>query len=256
VPYVTVNGEKLFYADHRDTLQRGPVVVLVHGAGGSHLDWPAELRRLPDVRLLALDLPGHGRSGGSGRNSVGAYRGDVSAFLDALDLTRVVLVGHSMGGAIVQDMALHAPARLAGIVLVATGAKLRVAPELLESLAADHGRAVDFIVTHEYASNAPEQLVRLGRARLLETRPDVLQGDYTACNAFDVMSELSRISVPTLLIGGTADEMTPPKYLSFLAERIPGAQLRLIDGSGHMVALEQPAVVAQAVSDFLVSLPQ
>jgi pimeloyl-ACP methyl ester carboxylesterase len=254
MPYITVNGERLFYADHRGALQRGPTVVLVHGAGGSHLDWPAELRRLPDVCLLALDLPGHGRSGGSGRESVGAYRAVVSAFLDALDLNRVVLVGHSMGGAIVQDMALHAAARLAGIVLVATGARLRVAPELLASLADDHERAVDFIITHEYAPGAPEQLVRLGRARLLEVRPDVLHGDYVACNAFDVMTELGRIHLPTLIVGGAADEMTPPKYLTFLAERIPNAQLRLIEGSGHMVALEQPVVVAQAVADFVASL--
>lgn len=254
MPYITVSGEKLFYAEQRGTFQRGPVVVLIHGAGGSHLDWPAELRRLPDTRVAALDLPGHGRSAGAGRNSIGAYRAVVSAFLDALDLTRVVLIGHSMGGAIVQDMALHAPTRLAGIVLVATGARLRVAPELLESLADDPMRAVDFIITHEYGPDAPEQLVRLGRARLMETPPDVLRGDYIACNAFDMMTELGYIRLPTLIIGGSVDQMTPPKYLRFLAEHIPGAQLRLIEGSGHMVALEQPAVVAQAVADFLRSI--
>lgn len=254
MPTITINAEKLFYAEHRGALQQGPVVVLIHGAGGSHLDWPAELRRLPDVRLLALDLPGHGRSGGAGRDAIGAYRAVVRAFLDALNLAHIVLVGHSMGGAIVQDMALHAPARLAGIVLVATGGRLRVAPELLEALASDPVRAVDWIIAHEYGPDAPEQLVRLGRARLLETRPEVLQGDYRACNAFDVLTELGRIQLPTLVIGGSADQMTPPKYLSYLADHIPGARLHLIEGSGHMVALEQPAAVAQAVADFLASL--
>lgn len=251
MPYLTLNDEKLFYAEHRGALQPGPVVVLVHGAGGSHLDWPAEVRRLPDVRLLALDLPGHGRSSGSGRDSIGAYRAVVRAFLDALQLSRVVLVGHSMGGAIVQDMAIHDPARLAGIVLVATGGRLRVAPELLAALASDHARAVDWIIAHEYGPDAPAHLVRLGRARLMETRPDVLRSDYLACNAFDVLTELGRIRLPALIIGGSADQMTPPKYLSYLAEHIPGASLRLIEGSGHMVALEQPAAVAQAIADFL-----
>ncbi len=254
MPYITIADEKLFYAEQRGAPQGGPVLVLVHGAGGSHLDWPAELRRLAGVRVLALDLPGHGRSGGSGRTSISAYRATVSAFLEALDLAHVILAGHSMGGAIAQDMALHAPAPLAGLVLIATGARLRVTPEIREGLVTNRERTLDFIISHEYGPGASQQLLRLGRSRLAETQPDVLQGDYAACHAFDVTSDLERIRLPVLVIGGSADQMTPPKYAAYLAEHIPGARLRLIEGGGHMVALEHPTAVAQAIADFILSL--
>ena len=98
-------------------------LVLIHGAGGTHRHWPAELRRLPDRTVYALDLPGHGRSDGAGFSTVSAYREALFEFLEAEGLEKVVLAGHSMGGAVVQDFALHYGSRLAGMGL---GARLFV----------------------------------------------------------------------------------------------------------------------------------
>ena len=156
-----------------------------------------------------------------------------------------------MGGAIVQHMALNAPARLAGLILVATGARLRVAPAILDGVLADYAAALDTITRYAWGPQAPEQLVRLGRRQLAQSDAQVTHGDYAACNAFDVMERLGQIALPTLVIGGTADQLTPVKYAVTLAERIPGAQVCLIENAGHMVMLERPAQVARAVGDFL-----
>ena len=253
MPYVTVAGERTFYARY---LYQGGVrgernLVLVHGAGGSHLDWPAPLRRLRGANVYALDLPGHGRSEGAGRSSIAAYRDFLLAFLDALGLERATVVGHSMGGAIALDFALHYPDRLDGQVLVGSGARLRVAPAILTGILADFEATVDLVCNYAFGPSASDQLKRLGRQRLLQTPPQVLHGDYAACDAFDVMERLGEVRSPTLVIGGTADVLTPPKYSIYLRDHIPGAELVLVDAAGHMVMLEKPEVVSRAISEFI-----
>jgi pimeloyl-ACP methyl ester carboxylesterase len=254
MPYVTVAGERAFYALYQGDVRGKRNLVLVHGAGGSHLDWPAPLRRLREANVYDLDLPGHGRSEGTGRGSIAAYRDFLLTFLDALGLERVIAVGHSMGGAICLDFVLHYPDRLAGLILVGSGARLRVAPAILTGILSDFEATVDLVCDYAYGPSASEQLKRLGRRRLLETSPEVLHDDYAACDAFDVMERLGEVRCPTLIIGGTADRLTPPKYSIYLRDHIPAAELVLVDAAGHMVMLEKPEVVARAVSKFIASL--
>jgi pimeloyl-ACP methyl ester carboxylesterase len=254
MPYVTVAGEKTFYTFFQGDVRGKHNLVLVHGAGGSHLDWPAPLRRLREANVYALDLPGHGRSGGTGRSSIADYRDFLFAFLDALSLERAVVIGHSMGGAISLDFALHYPDRPAGLILVGSGARLRVLPTILTGILTDFEATVDLVLGYAFGPSASEQLKRLGRQRLLDTPPQVLHSDYTACDAFDVMERLGEARCPTLVIGGTADRLTPPKYSIYLRDHIPGAELVLVDAAGHMVMLEKPEVVARAISKFVASL--
>jgi pimeloyl-ACP methyl ester carboxylesterase len=251
MPYVTVAGERIFYPLYQGDVGGKRNLVLVHGAGGSHLDWPAPLRRLKEANVYTLDLPGHGRSEGAGRSSIAAYRDFLLAFLDTLGLERATVVGHSMGGAIALDFALHYPSRLDGLILVGSGARLRVAPAILTGILSDFEATVDLVCDYAFGPSATEQLKRLGRQRLLKTPPEVLHGDYAACDAFDVMERLGEVHCPTLVIGGTADRLTPPKYSVYLRDHIPEAELVLVDAAGHMVMLEKPEVVAKAVSKFI-----
>jgi len=251
VPYAETGAGKLFYTTSRRPAD-SPSLLLVHGAGGTRLNWPAELRRLPGAVVYTLDLPGHGRSEGNGRDSVAAYGEAILAFLDQVGIEQAVVTGHSMGGAIAQTLALGFPDRVAGLVLVATGARLRVAPAILEGIHADFERVADLITRIAWSPEADPAMVELGRQTLLsETSPDVLFGDFTACNRFDVMKRLHEIETPTLVVAGTADQLTPLKYARFLAEHITGARLTVIKGAGHMVMLERPAEVAKTVGDFL-----
>jgi pimeloyl-ACP methyl ester carboxylesterase len=254
MPYATVNERRLFYAQARSQAPNAPTLVLIHGAGGSHLHWPPELRRLPGATVYALDLPGHHRSDGPGCDAITDYVSALLGFLDATHTSSAVLVGHSMGGAISQVTALTHPERVAGLVLVGTGGRLRVAPAILEGALSDFEGAVDLVTRFAWAKDAPEELVRLGRQALAETAPQVLHGDFLACDNFDVMARLGEIRAPTLVVAGTRDLLTPHKYGAYLAGHIPGARLVTVEGGGHMMALEQPGVVAGAVAEFVQAL--
>jgi pimeloyl-ACP methyl ester carboxylesterase len=257
MPSFEYQDQPIYYVEHGEAAGRPPL-VLVHGAGGTHLHWPPQVRRLPGERVLALDLPGHGQSlppGGRGSaplTDVDAMAAAVLALVDHLRLERAVVVGHSMGGAVALTLALHHPERVAGLGLVGTGARLRVMPELLARLAADFAGAVDLIILSVFGPAAPEQLTRLARARMLMEDPRVLLADWQACNAFDVRERLGGIGVPVLVITGTEDRMTPEKYARFLAERLPQADLRLVAGAGHMVMLERPVEVAQEIGNWVI----
>jgi pimeloyl-ACP methyl ester carboxylesterase len=156
-----------------------------------------------------------------------------------------------MGGAISLMTALAHRERVAGLVLVGTGGRLRVAPAILDGVLEDLDAAASLVTRWAWAKNAPQALTDLGRQTLAETSPEVLHGDFAACDAFDVMQRLSEIDAPTLVIAGTADHLTPHKYGAYLAEHIPNAQLVTVEGGGHMMALEQPDVVSDAVTEFL-----
>ncbi|HXF69175.1 MAG TPA: alpha/beta hydrolase [Thermoflexus sp.] len=250
MPEQIIDGEVLYYAVHADPGARRSL-ILIHGAGESHLVWPRALRNLRGAIVYALDLPGHGRSRGRGRSSIAEYAEVIVRWMEAVGIPEAVWVGHSMGGAIAQWAALHHPERVAGLVLIATGARLRVSPQILEGLRSNFPQTVDLITEWSWGTAPPAQLVEEGRRMLLAMDPTVVEGDYRACDAFDVMGQLEAIRVPTLVIGGTADRMTPMKYAEYLAAHIPGAQLVRIEGAGHMVMLEQPEAVAEAVRSFL-----
>ncbi len=236
---------------------RRPPVVLVHGAGGTSLHWPPQVRRLPGHRVLAVDLPGHGRSEGVGEQSIAAYAQRLIAWASALKLPRAVWVGHSMGGAIVQHLALHYPDRVAGLGLVGTGARLRVHPLILEGTAKEETFAdtVATIVQWSFAPQSSARLRELAAQRMAETRPSVLYGDFLACDRFDVMDQVAAITCPTLVLCGAEDKMTPPRYAEYLASQIPNARLVIVPNAGHMVMLEQPEAVAQALQEFLATVP-
>lgn len=249
--YLTVNDERIFYVQRGPAAPHGPAVVLIHGAGGTHRHWLPEVIGAGQVtRACALDLPGHGQSEGRGRDTIAGYVQVIPGLLDALDLDRAVIGGHSMGGAIAQMFALTHPDRCAGLILTGTGARLRVLPALLEGLLADFEATVDLMGQYAYGPEAPADLLRLGREEMLQNDPQVYHGDFVACDRFDVMDRLGEIRVPTLILCGMADRLTPPKYSHYLHEHIAGSTLTLIEGAGHMVMLEKPDQMNAAIAQF------
>ncbi len=256
MPYITLQNYRLFYATHEPVPRPStPPLVLVHGAGGTHLHWPPEIRRLPEMTVYALDLPGHGRSEGRGCRSIATYRDIILQWADTVGLSQFVLAGHSMGGAIAQELALTFPHRLRGLILVATGARLKVHPQILQGLERTPEATARLLAEWAYGERPPHNLLRLYVRRLLEIPPEVTLGDFLACDAWDRMDDIHRIEVPTLIVAGEADKLTPPKYARYLQERIPCSQLVLVPKAGHMVMLEAPTVVAHAISDFIHGLP-
>lgn len=230
-----------------------PAVILLHGAGGNHLYWPPEIRRLIGQRVYALDLPSHGKSNGIGLQSIEDYAEAVLKFMDSLKIRKAVFVGHSMGGAIALWLGIHRPSRVLGLALIGAAPKLRVSPELLSNASntLTFPAAVRMLIENSFSTSAPARLKELAAQRMSEVRSSVVHGDFLACDAFNEVNLLGRIKAPTLIVCGTEDKMTPIYLSQAMHQHIKDSLIRTVDGAGHMVMLEQPLVVANVLQLFL-----
>lgn len=249
------NAEIYYRHSHEGNGESAPI-VLIHGAGGMHLHWPAQIRRMAGHRIFALDLPGHGKSEGRGQQTIEAYCQNIIEWMETIQIYRAVFVGHSMGGAIALTMALKNPQHVVALGLVGTGARLRVAPLILENSAnsTTFPVAIKAIMEKAFSPKTDPHLVELAAQRMGIIRPTVLHGDFLACNGFDVMESVRKIRFPTLVICGQDDQFTPTRYSQYLADQIPRAEIKIIPNAGHMVMLEQPQTVAAELSAFLSTL--
>jgi pimeloyl-ACP methyl ester carboxylesterase len=251
MPYITVGAERIFYSYHTGVDPKAPTMILLHGAGGNHQFWGSAIRRIEGANTYALDLPGHGRSSGTGRRAIAGYASFVVSFMGVLGLEQAVIAGHSMGGATAMQMALENPQGVIGLVLVGTGARLRVFPAILEGTLSNYEDTIELIAEYAYSPHTSAQLVRQGQRQMLKVAPRTVHDDFSACNAFDIMERLGEIHCRSLVICGTEDALTPPKYSTFLAQHIPDSELKWIEGAGHMVMIEEPERVAEAVESAL-----
>lgn len=260
--FLRMGGQRVFYTDsaaqhvalHAAPHGAHPVLLCIHGAGCTHLSWPPALRSLPDLRVLALDLPGHGDSAGPGRATIKAYAHDVIRFVESLGLTRVVVAGHSMGGAIALALAVRSVPWLAGLVLVGTGARLPVAKPLLEGLQHDFAATAARLGRWFWGPTAAPMCSQISTDTLRRQGGEVVRNDFLACSAFDVRTHLPSMQTPTLVIGGEQDRMMPLAYSEFLAEQIPRAQLITLQNVGHMMQLEDPQRSVDSMRRFVCNL--
>jgi pimeloyl-ACP methyl ester carboxylesterase len=257
VPFVDVHGVRTRYRES-GAERAGTPLVLIHGAGGSSVTWLGTLRNLGRTRrCLAPDLPGHGQSGpfpdGTASVSIEAYRSFIDAFCAALDVPRAVFVGHSMGGAIAIEAALGSPNRVAGLVLIATAARLAVSPAVFDAIDNHFARFPEMMAQTGFSPSTPRDLaLRLARAGL-QAPQSVVRADFEACNHWDARERISAIRAPTLVMIGEDDLLAPAKYGRFLADRIPNARVVAFPQTGHMVHLENASRAVLAVSQFAAS---
>jgi pimeloyl-ACP methyl ester carboxylesterase len=256
MPTVEIQGRSLVYLGGPGPSPAALPLVCLHGAGGSAAMWTQLHAGLASEQpVFALDLPGHGRSAPFVEAaSLDRYAGVVRDALDALGLARAVLVGHSMGGAVALLVALAVPERVAGLILVGTAARLRVAPAILEGIGRDPAAAVERICAMAYGPSAPGELVARGVAEMRPVPPAVLEGDFRACDGFDVRSRVGAIAAPALVLVGSEDVMTPPRFAAELASPLPAARLETVQGAGHMLPVEAGARLVALARPFLASL--
>lgn len=256
MPTAQSNGKQISYVTGRGGIQEDrKTLVFVHGSGGSRLHWNYQrlfLERFYNV--VTADFPGHGAASAEGEESVGAYAKHLLHLVEALPGDVFCLVGHSLGGAIVQEFALLYPQHVEALVLVGTGARLRVLPEILEGIEERFEETVRLINGYAFSRKSPAEMVQSGIEAMLKTSKTVLHGDFSACDGFDIMDRVGTIKVPTLVVCGSDDLLTPPKYGRFLAEKIEGARIEIIADAGHMVMIEKPDEFNRRVMDFLQSL--
>lgn len=200
---------------------------------------------------VALELPGHPTR--AGLTSIPAYAESVRDQIGHHEWSDVILVGHSMGGAVAIELALTNQVPR-GLVLVGTGARLKVHPELLAELRENYENAAKHIASWSVSPSADPIIIDRFTDSLLQLNPQVTLVDYLACDKFDRMDDLEKVTCPTLVVCGEDDKMTPPKYSTYLHEKIRGSKLVVIPGAGHSVMLEKHREFNRAIERFVVSL--
>ena len=249
MPY---QADLYYQAYHADDTNRKPL-VLIHGAGGDHLSWPSQIRRLAGYRVYTPDLPGHGKSRGHGLQRISAYAEIIIDWLNKLELPKVFLCGHSMGGGIALWIAVHHPERVRGLILIGTGSSLPVNLTLIEDMtnAKVYAAAVDNICRWSFSLHADPRVIKNIKEQMLKTIPSVLQGDFRACDAFDLRGRLDQVQTPALIIVGELDKMTPLRFSEELERVIQDAEMVVLPQTGHMVPLEKSQNTAELVRTFL-----
>ena len=249
---LTVNGKDVFAATGgRDFDKSLPLVVLIHGAGFDHSAWALQSRWFAHhgFSVLVPDLPGHGRSQGPALKTIAEMADWISALLAAAGAAKAHLIGHSMGSLIALETAARHPANVSALSLIGTAATMTVGPDLLKAAEATSHDAIDMVSIWGLGfdagiggSLAPGMWMHGGAQRVLKhCAPGVLFTDLTACNTYaDALAAAAKVAVPTTLILGEKDMMTPAKAGKALAAAIPHARTVVLSGAGHMIMAERP----------------
>ncbi len=227
-------------------------LVFIHGSGGSNILWDNQVKSFGDrANLLALDLPGHGRSPGTAFTTVPEYSKAVMAFINELKILKPIPAGLSLGGAITLQLLLDYPDRFPAGALICTGAKLKVMPMIFETIEKDFPAFVASNKQMAISRKTDPALIQPLLDSNLKTPPQVAFGDFQACDHFDVRERLAEIKVPVLVVSGEDDLFTPPKYAEYLAAKIAKAKRAHILDAGHLLPLEKPEELNQALLSFL-----
>jgi len=254
---VNFGGAFAYTANHEiDPAKR--TVVFIHGAGLDHSWFGLQSRYFGyhGWNVLAVDLPGHGRSEGPPLTAVPAMADWLVKLLGAAKIERVSLVGHSMGTLVALDCAARHPALVERVALIATAQPMKVSDAFLDAAKRNSYDAFDMSTIWGHAPQVPlggnpnPGMWMYGdtQARLERLAPGVLYADLKASNDYVFPGGVKR---PVLFILGKRDVMTPPRAAKTLQEQIPGAQTVLIDFSGHSLMAEAPDATLDALIKFL-----
>ena len=256
------NHPVYIYTGTRPVDPARPTVVFIHGAANDHSVWnlPARYFAHHGRNVLAVDLPGHGRSGGTPLSSVEALADWIVAVLDAAGIAEAALVGHSLGSLTALAAAAKHPARVTRIALVGPAVPMPVSDVLLGAARADDHVAFELINSWSYSpgkqfggNQIPGMWMTGNGMRLMErTPPGALYTDLAACNSYaDGLNAAAAVGCPALLILGARDLMAPPKAAQALIAALPDRKVVTIAECGHSLMAEQTDAVLDALIAFL-----
>lgn len=248
MPSLKLNGMNLFYRRYPARSPEGAPVVLLHGLGSCHQDWPLQITALTDERtVITPDLRYHGRSGAPRQlPSMGAFAADVGALLEH-ELGRPAhVVGLSLGGAVALQLALTHPEQLHSLVIVNGFSRLKLGirgwrrglGRLYFVLSGQMKRLGDWVAEDVFPDPGQAALRRQAAARIGGNRPLAYLLALGAAARFNVADQIHRIHLPSLIVAGQADTIVPLQAKRELAERMPNARLMVIERSGHATPVD------------------
>jgi pimeloyl-ACP methyl ester carboxylesterase len=258
MPVIQCSGLKVHYTapEGLPISSSDQLVLLVHGAGGSSRHWEPMLKAWSTMPLtervfpVAVDLPGHGNSGGTVLSSVLGIADFLNAFLSALGIKgSICYVGHSAGGLLGLQFALSYPERVDRLMLIATFACIQLHPDFLQQ--ATTGAWDYTLLQQSFAPDVPEDLKQLVLNEFQYLRLAADARDFMDLNHTDLRPALPALQLPTLIMTGDDDVIISPRKAKLLQQELPEAELVTVPGAGHYVHVEQGATVAALLVDFL-----
>ena len=257
MPKLNIEGTDYYYLTNRCFGEaRGQRVVYVHGTGCNSHVFERHINALSDHQAIAIDLSGHGQSGGNGFCGVVDHAYIVAEMIRELGWGPCVVAGHSLGGGIVIALAIYFPELVEKLMLIDTGARLRVAPAVIENAKRIARGSTVFKETRQGFSDAtPQATVDALRKITANEDPAVTLKDWYADDSCDFLSRVGAINAPTLAVCGREDQLTPLKYHQYLHDNMPNCELHVIEGAAHWPFVEQPERFDAVVNGFLNSTP-
>ena len=250
MPFFEYKGKNIFYQIKEKVPTKA--LIFIHGSGGSSYTWKEQMEQLNlDYSLIAIDLPSHGKSGEYKKLSLDLYVEVVRTLVEFLSLREVILAGHSLGGAIIQSYYLKYPDKVKGLMLIGTGARLRVSEVILETTKNDFEGYLESLPVGAFYRKASKAVVQEYIEEAEKSIPKVVHTDFTICDKFDIMKKVKAIRVPCLIIVGKFDKLTPVKYSLYFKDNLDKSELVVIDKAAHMVMLEKPEEFNLAVLEFI-----
>lgn len=253
IGFQEIDGINIAYRMNYDGLKDDrKSIVFVHGSGGDHTLWDYQYEPLGRYfNMIGMDLPGHGSSGGAGEQDVERYVEWVRKLIEVLHLRKPILAGHSLGAAISLTFAIKYGEVLSGIVPVGGGVTMPVNETILNGIRDDTVATLAFVAKFSVAKKNRERLVQPLIDGMVKVSPEIIYGDFLSCDRLDITEDIKKITVPTLLICGEDDKMTPPALSRYMEEQIPGAKLALIEEAGHFVMQESADAFNSVLRDFI-----
>ncbi len=232
-------------------------LVFVHGSGGNKAIWKSQHRLADRYQIVTLDLSGHGASDDvstpPGPDTLSAHVADLAAVSQAVQAD--VLVGNSLGGAVVMQALIDEAVAPEAAVLVGSGAKLAVLQQLRTWLAEDFDRAIEFLQgENRLFADPDEALEAASKAAMRDCGRAVTERDFLTAHHFDVRDRLSEIAVPTLAVCGERDQLTPVRYHAYLAKNIEHGAFATVPNAAHLVMLDRPTAFNHALASFVDAL--
>ena len=239
-----------------------PSILFIHGSANDHSVWTLQARYFAHHgwNALAVDLPGHGKSFGEVKTSVGDYADWLVNLMDNGGIAKAALVGHSMGSLIALDCAARHASRVTQLALIGTSVPMAVSDALLDAARNRPAEAFDMLNIWGHAPQLKwgrnpspgTSSMMIGKRLLEQSRPGVVAADLAACQAYAPEPSLfAAVNIPSLVIAGGKDSLTPQKAAQGVAQRIAGCKFVLIDEAGHSIMQETPGATLDALKGFL-----
>ncbi len=250
MPFFEFEKKKIFY--HLIEKKTQNAMIFIHGAGESSYIWKEQMASLDlDYSLVALDLPSHAKSAEFKKISLDLYVDTISGLVEHLHLKKLILVGHSLGGAIAQSYYFKFKQEVVALILCATGARLRVSQVIFDSIKNDYSEYLKTVPIGAFYRKTPKEIIDDFIEEISKIEPEIAYNDFSLCNEFDTMNKIRQIRAPTLILCGNADKLTPQKYSLYLESKIKDSKLVMIKNAGHMLMLEKPEEVNYAIQEFI-----